>query len=79
MSEMTRHSDKCMVTCVSSKKSSEADVMEFTDRKHLVVSLNRSVKLTMKWNGRCYEGRTAGLDFETAGPKVSKVTGARGI
>jgi DNA helicase TIP49 (TBP-interacting protein) len=79
MTEMIRHSDKCTVICVSSKKSSEADVIEFNDKKHLVVSLNRSVKLTMKWNGKVYEGRVAGLDFESSGPSLSKIVNSRGF
>ena len=33
----------------------------------------------MKWNGSYYEGRSAGMDFESAGPTVSKTyTGLRG-
>ena len=33
--------------------------------------VNKSVKLVMKWNGRVYEGRMAGMDFVSNGPKIS--------
>jgi hypothetical protein len=57
----------------------EAVVMSFSDKKHLNVVINQSVKLSMTWNGKCYEGRSAGMDFESAGPKVTKsTTGLRG-
>jgi len=33
----------------------------------------------MKWNGRYYEGRSAGMDFESSGPTVTRTTtGIRG-
>jgi hypothetical protein len=33
----------------------------------------------MKWNGQKYEGRSAGMDFESDGPTVSKIqTSSRG-
>ena len=32
---------------------------------------NKSVKLPMKWNGKVYEGRMAGMDFTSTGPKIT--------
>ena len=33
----------------------------------------------MKWNGKLYEGRAAGMDFTSKGPAVSRTqTGIRG-
>jgi len=34
------------------------------------VAINKSVKLLMTWNGRMFEGKAAGMDFESNGPKV---------
>jgi hypothetical protein len=28
----------------------------------------------MKWNGRIYEGRAAGMDFESNGPTITRTT-----
>lgn len=62
------HSDKCTVKATASGKVMEADVIAFHDKRNLTVAVN-TVKLLMNWNGRCYEGRMAGMDFESAGPK----------
>jgi hypothetical protein len=54
-------------------------VHEFIENDRLTVILNKSVKIGMKWNGRVYEGRAAGMDFESNGPSVTKTqTGIRG-
>jgi hypothetical protein len=79
MSIITRHSNTCQVTQVSSKKSVEAEVMAFNENRNLTVVMNRSVKLMMTWNGRLYEGRMAGMDFTSSGPALSKTqTSSRG-
>lgn len=79
MSTMTRHSDKCIVTQEGSGKSVEAEIMAFNEGRNLTVVMNKSVKLLMNWNGRVYEGRMAGLDFISNGPKLTKTqTGLRG-
>lgn len=79
MSTITRHSDKCTVRQVSSNRNVEAEVMQFNEGRNLTVVMNKSVKLLMNWNGRVYEGRMAGMDFESSGPRISKTqTGVRG-
>lgn len=62
-------SDKCTVKAVASGKEMSADVIAFHDKRNLTVAVN-TVKLLMNWNGRVYEGRMAGMDFESAGPKT---------
>ena len=62
-------SDKCKVTAVGSGKTMDADVIAFHDKRNLTVAVN-TVKLLMNWNGRVYEGRMAGMDFESTGPKA---------
>jgi len=62
------HSDKCTVTAVASNKTMDAEVMAFHSGRNLTVAVNKSIKLLMTWNGRCFEGRAAGMDFESAGP-----------
>ena len=62
-----------------SAKLTEAVVQDFEEHKILNVIVNKAVKISMKWNGQCYEGRSAGMDFESAGPTVSRTsTGSRG-
>lgn len=78
--EVNRVGNTCIVQQVgNSSKNATAEVHEFKEKEKLVVVLNKSVKLPMKWNGRVYEGRMAGIDFVTEGPKVNKaVTSIRG-
>lgn len=72
--EISRHSDKCTIKQANSSKEVEAVVFEFTEHRSLTVVLNKSVKLPMTWNGKLYEGRMAGIDFVSIGPKVNKST-----
>lgn len=77
--EIIRHSDTCQIKNVKSSKLVKAVVMDFADKKYLKVVINQSIKLSMVWNGRCFEGQSAGMDFESDGPKTTKTqTGIRG-
>jgi RecJ-like exonuclease len=70
--EITRVDTKCIVCQANSSKTVESEVHEFKDKEKLVVVLNKSVKLNMVWNGKMYEGKMAGIDFISEGPKVTK-------
>jgi hypothetical protein len=60
-------------------KSVEAVVDQFIVETVLDVVVNKSVKLKLKWNGKCFEGRSAGMDIYSDGPKIHKTkTGIRG-
>ena len=79
MTSIVRHSETCLVKMAKSSKMTEAVVSDFEDKKLLNVIVNKAVKINMKWNGRCYEGRSAGMDFESAGPTITRTqTGVRG-
>lgn len=79
MTTVTRHSETCTIKQVPANKIVEAVVHEFVENDRLTVILNKAVKIAMKWNGRIYEGRAAGMDFESNGPSISKTqTGIRG-
>ena len=79
MANILRHSDTCMIKMAKSSKLTEAVVADFEDKKILNVVVNKAVKISMKWNGKIYEGRSAGMDFESHGPTITKTqTGIRG-
>lgn len=60
-------------------KSVEVVVDQFIFEQALDVIVNKSIKLKLKWNGKCFEGRSAGMDIYSDGPTVSKTqTGIRG-
>jgi hypothetical protein len=53
--------------------------MAFNEGRNLTVVMNKSVKILMNWNGSVYEGRAAGMDFTSAGPKLTRTqTASRG-
>ena len=79
MNTITRHGGTCMIKMAKSSKNTEAVVESFEEHVKLNVIVNKAVKISMKWNGQKYEGRSAGMDFESDGPTVSKTqTGIRG-
>lgn len=79
MAEIIRHSDHCTVKQAGTGKAVEAVVHEFSEKEKLIVILNQSVKLPMKWNGRVYEGKMAGMDFISDGPAIKRTqTSIRG-
>jgi hypothetical protein len=77
MTTIIRHGETCLLKM--NGKSVEAVVDQFVFETILDVVVNKSVKLKLKWNGRCYEGRSAGLDIYSDGPKISRTqTAIRG-
>jgi hypothetical protein len=60
-----------------SAKLTEAVVQDFDEHKILNVIVGKAVKISMKWNGRLYEGRSAGMDFTSSGPTISKTQTGR--
>ena len=77
MATITRHSDTCIVTQVSSGREVKGEIMSFNEGRNLTVVMNKAVKLMMNWNGRLYEGRSAGMDFTSTGPTISKTQTGR--
>jgi len=79
MNTLVRHGNTCMIKMAKSSKITEAVVESFEDKVKLNVIINKAIKINMIWNGKKYEGRSAGMDFESDGPTVSKTqTGVRG-
>lgn len=77
MAIIHRHSDTCQVKMSKTGKTVEAVVDQFVKEVALDVILNKSVKLKLRWNGRVYEGYTAGMDIESNGPTVFNVQNGR--
>jgi len=75
---ITRHSDTCTIKQVASGREVTGEIMAFNEGRNLTVVMNKSVKIMMTWNGRLYEGRSAGMDFTSAGPAISKTQTGRG-
>lgn len=69
MNTKIRFEDNCRVLCEDNNKVVDADILDFKEKKTLTVSINKSLKLIMPWNGRVYEGRMSGMSFVSNGPK----------
>jgi hypothetical protein len=77
MTVKVRYENTCEVRQENTGKVVQAEIQAFNEGRNLTVVLNKSVKLLMNWNGRVYEGRMAGLDFVSNGPKGQKYTEGR--
>jgi len=77
MNTKVRYESTCDVIQESTKRTVKAEVMAFNEGRNLTVVMNKSVKLLMSWNGKAYEGRMAGMDFISNGPKGQKYTEGR--
>jgi hypothetical protein len=73
----TRFESTCEVKQDATGKTVVAEVMDFNEGRNLTVVMNKSVKLLMNWNGRVYEGRMAGMDFISNGPKGQRYSEGR--
>lgn len=60
--------DTCEVICEDNGRKMVADVLSFSKNKMLTVSIDRSLKLTLAWNGKIYEGNMGPISFVSNGP-----------
>lgn len=67
----------CEVICEDNNKSTTADILSFNEKRNLTVSINKSIKLLLSWNGRIYEGKMSGMTFVSNGPKITVVKEGR--
>ena len=49
----------------------DAVVLSFKEEQFLSVAI-AEMKINMTFNGKLYEGKAAGMDFTSTGPKVTK-------
>jgi hypothetical protein len=72
-----QHEQTVTLTCSDNGNSNHADVLNFIPESKLVVSLNRSIKLEMRYNARTkmYTAKQSGLEFVSAGPATINVPG----
>lgn len=60
--------DTCEIICEDNGRKMVAEVLSFTKNKSLTVSVDRSLKLTLSWNGKIYEGNMGAISFVSNGP-----------
>ena len=60
--------DTCEIICEDNGRKMVADVLQYSKHKTLTVSVERSLKLTLGWNGKIYEGSMGKMSFVSNGP-----------
>jgi len=65
------YNDTAELTCIENGKTLIGEVMDYTPAYMLVVSVDRSVKVTLRYNTgvKKYIGKVGSLEFESTGPK----------
>lgn len=68
---MIRYDDKVKVTCVDNNQTVDAEVLEFKPQSLLSISLERKLKLVLKYIAKSdeYQGELYGRTFVSKGPK----------
>jgi len=68
---MIRYDETCKVTCVDNNETVTADILEFKPQLLLSVSLNKTIKMILKYASKSdeYQGELYGRTFISKGPK----------
>jgi len=77
---MIRYDDKTKVTCVDNGQTVDAEVLEFKPQSLLSISLDRKIKLVLKYAAKSdeYQGELYGRTFVSKGPKGTHYSTGRG-
>lgn len=67
----------CEVICEDNGRKMVADILYFKENQNLTVSIDKKIKLEMRWNRHVYEGNMGGLTFVTDGPNIVNVKQGR--
>lgn len=76
---MIKYDDTAKVTCVDNGQVVDADILEFKPQILLSISLQKSIKLVLKYNPKFdeYQGELYGRTFTSKGPKGRHYTTGR--
>ena len=67
----TKFADTCEITGVKNDISTVGEILEFRDKQFIIATIQRSAKVTLRWDARAglYVGALGGVEFQSAGPK----------
>ena len=76
---MIRYEDTAVITCVDNNETVVAEILEFKPNAILSVSLDRKIKLILRYNANSneYQADLYGRTFISKGPKGSNYTTAK--
>lgn len=67
----------CEIMCEDNGRRMVGEILSFRENDHCAVSVDRQIKLDMKWNGFVYEAKRAGLSFTSDGPIIKTIKQGR--
>jgi len=67
----TRFEDTCEITGIKNDISVVGEILTFREKDIIVATIERSAKVTLRWNDRValYVGSLGGVEFQSPGPK----------
>jgi hypothetical protein len=76
---MIRYEETCQVKCVDNGEVVTADILEFKPQVLLSISLNKAIKMVLKYVAKSdeYQGDMYGRTFVSKGPKGRHYTTGR--
>ena len=76
---MIRYEETCQVKCVDNGEVVTADILEFKPQVLLSISLNKAIKMILKYVAKSdeYQGDMYGRTFVSKGPKGRHYTTGR--
>jgi hypothetical protein len=69
--------ETCEIICEDNGRKMVADILNFREHQYLAVSLEKQLKLEMRWNGKIYEGKMGRMSFVSNGPNIRVVKSGR--
>lgn len=76
---MIKYDDTAMVTCVDNRQTVKAEILEFKPQVLLSISLEKSIKLVLKYVTKSdeYQAELYGRTFVSKGPKSHHIKTSR--
>lgn len=76
---MIKYDDVAMVTCVDNGQTVKAEILEFKPQVMLSISLEKSIKLVLKYAIKSdeYQAELYGRTFISKGPKATHIKTSR--
>ena len=76
---MIKYDDTAMVTCVDNGQTVKAEILEFKPQVLLSISLEKSIKLVLKYVTKSdeYQAELYGRTFTSKGPKATHIKTSR--
>jgi len=67
----TQFEDTCEITGLENGVTVTGEILQFREHDSITAMINRSARVTLRWNDRAnvYVGAFGGVEFESPGPK----------